>query len=524
MSYVRMDDAHENGRLSQFRERLSGEVRMQTGEAFEIFQDRNDIAWGQQWQQRIDGALDAVTFLIPVITPAFFKSPACREEFERFLKREESLSRKDLILPVYYVECPVLSNEARRETDSIAKVIASRQFADWRELRFEPFTTPDVGRRLASIAKQIVVALERDEASVHSAIRPTITPQPSEIESDKIEAGFSSEVSERPTGPSPKTKVPTITVDAFHRGDYASLTEALKAAKPGTRILVRPGLYREGLVIDKPVEIVGDGDRSDIVFEAVGKDVVLFKSSMGRITNLTLRQMGGEGKWYCVDIAQGRLDLEDSDITSQGGACVAIHDGADPRLRRNIIHDGNTTGVFVYTKGKGTLEENEIYGNTLAGVEIKDGGNPTLRRNLIHDGKAGGIYVHTNGQGVLEENEIYGNILTGVEIKTGGNPVLRRNRIHDGKQSGVYVHTNGQGVLEENEIFGNEYAGVTIRENGNPVLHRNQITNNKFAAIRVHESGGGTFEENDLRGNAKGAWLISPDSESKVVRKGNIED
>jgi cobaltochelatase CobT len=71
MSYVRMDDAHENGRLSQFRERLSGELRMHTGEAFEIFQDRDDIAWGQQWQQRIDGALDAVTFLIPIITPAY---------------------------------------------------------------------------------------------------------------------------------------------------------------------------------------------------------------------------------------------------------------------------------------------------------------------------------------------------------------------------------------------------------------------------------------------------------------------
>lgn len=71
MSYVRMDDAHENGRLSQFRERLSGEVRMQTGESFEIFQDRNDIKWGQQWEERINGTLDAVTFLIPIITSAY---------------------------------------------------------------------------------------------------------------------------------------------------------------------------------------------------------------------------------------------------------------------------------------------------------------------------------------------------------------------------------------------------------------------------------------------------------------------
>jgi hypothetical protein len=126
MSYVRQDDQHENGRLSQFHDRLSAEVRMQTGEAFAIFQDRNDIAWGQQWKQRIEESLDAATFLIPMITPAFFKSPACREELERFLKREEDLGRTDLILPVYYVECSLLSNEAKREGDPLAKVIAAR--------------------------------------------------------------------------------------------------------------------------------------------------------------------------------------------------------------------------------------------------------------------------------------------------------------------------------------------------------------------------------------------------------------
>lgn len=52
---------------------------MQTGEEFPIFQDRNDIAWGQNWQVRIDQALDAVTLLVVIITPSFFRSPACRK-------------------------------------------------------------------------------------------------------------------------------------------------------------------------------------------------------------------------------------------------------------------------------------------------------------------------------------------------------------------------------------------------------------------------------------------------------------
>jgi TIR domain len=114
MSYVRMDDQHENGRLTELCSRLAGEVRMQLGQEFLIFQDRNDISWGEQWKQRIDGTIDATTFLIPIITPSFFKSSACRGEVERFLEREKRLERSDLIMPLYYVNCPILGDEISR--------------------------------------------------------------------------------------------------------------------------------------------------------------------------------------------------------------------------------------------------------------------------------------------------------------------------------------------------------------------------------------------------------------------------
>jgi F-box protein 11 len=351
MSYVRLDDQHENGRLSQFRERLSGEVRMQTGEEFEIFQDRNDIRWGQQWKRRIEESLDAVTFLIPVITPPFFRSPACRGELERFIKHEEKLGRNDLILPVYYVECPILSDEIKRKIDPLATAIAARQFADWRELRFEPFTTPDVGKRFCTIARQIVEAMERGKPEASEVVE---IAQPSdrkvmETGSPLIEQ-TAQQMGDKITiesggipGPIKKNEIPAIVVDALHRGDYSTINEALKVAAPGTRIMVRPGWYKEGLMIDKPIEIVGDGYVGDIVVEASGTDTVLFKTGMGRIANMTLRQAGG-GEWHCVDIAQGRLDLDGCDISSQSLSCVVIHNDADPRLRRNRIHDSKNGG------------------------------------------------------------------------------------------------------------------------------------------------------------------------------------
>ena len=155
MSYARFNDAHDDGQLSAFRERLAAEVRAQTGREFVIFQDRADIVWGQNWQRRIMETLDVVTLLLVVVTPGFFGSAACRAEVARFLQREEELGRSDLILPVYYISAREMDDPAVRESDEMARVLASRQFADWRELRFEPFTSPLARKAIAQLASQM---------------------------------------------------------------------------------------------------------------------------------------------------------------------------------------------------------------------------------------------------------------------------------------------------------------------------------------------------------------------------------
>jgi parallel beta-helix repeat protein len=425
---------------------------------------------------------------------------------------------------------------------------------------------------LAVLATQIVRALDHASLARSSEIETT-SRKISEGQKTRVQVGKqiqkSTPAKRKPRRASQsKNEPPTLIVDALHRGDHSSLTEALRAAGPGHRIVVRPGLYAEGIMNDKPVEIIGDGERGDVVFEANGKDVILFQATMSRIVNLTIRQMGG-GRWFGVDIAQGRLDLEGCDITSESLACVAIHGGADPRIRRNRICNGKEAGVVIYENGLGTLEDNEIFGNTnsgvsifsggdptlrrnriyngrsagvvirengigtledneifgnaFAGIEVKSGGNSVLRRNRIHSGKQGGVFVSENGLGTLEDNEIFGNAYAGVEIKSGGNPTLRRNRIHDGKTSGILVWENGLGTLEDNEILGNAYAGVEIRSGGNPTLRRNVITKNLFQAVRVHSGGRGEIIENDLRDNAMGAIAISEECKINVRVEGNQE-
>ena len=96
-----------------------------------------------------------MTLLLVIITPGFFRSRACRAAVERFLARERELGRDDLILPVYYVSTPELEDETRRQADELACVLASRQYADWRDLRFKSFTSPVVQRAIAQLATRM---------------------------------------------------------------------------------------------------------------------------------------------------------------------------------------------------------------------------------------------------------------------------------------------------------------------------------------------------------------------------------
>lgn len=52
-SYARQNDKHGSGSLSSLRKNFEIELWEQTGENIEIFQDQEDIIWGELWKKKI---------------------------------------------------------------------------------------------------------------------------------------------------------------------------------------------------------------------------------------------------------------------------------------------------------------------------------------------------------------------------------------------------------------------------------------------------------------------------------------
>ncbi|EFO80868.1 Tetratricopeptide TPR_2 repeat protein [Oscillochloris trichoides DG-6] len=158
MSYNRFDDEFEAGAITRLRAELARTLQFLSGETITIFQDTDAIRLGQNIQQRVDNALARALLFIPIITPGYLKSAACRVELQAFLQREQQLGRNDLILPIAYQR--VVRFDALVASDPLLAHLSQRLMLDWQQLRGLPFTEPRVRSELERVAEQIISLLD----------------------------------------------------------------------------------------------------------------------------------------------------------------------------------------------------------------------------------------------------------------------------------------------------------------------------------------------------------------------------
>lgn len=177
LSYTRLDDEFFGGAITSLRKLLELGVQVVTGQKnFNIFQDIDGVEFGQQWQKRLDQAIVSTRFLIPIITPLFFQSNACRDELTKFFAHEKKHKRDDLVLPIYFVTAPVLERPEMLRDDSIATAISARQRYDWRSKAALPINDPQMRGAVMELSEKIASAIARTSSTSKATLRNKATP------------------------------------------------------------------------------------------------------------------------------------------------------------------------------------------------------------------------------------------------------------------------------------------------------------------------------------------------------------
>ena len=214
--------------------------------------------------------------------------------------------------------------------------------------------------------------------------------------------------------------------------DYATIQDALDAAKDGDAIRIAPGRYKEALVIRSRIMLVGLGKVDETVLEAPDESIffaasalptLILEASEARVCNVTI--VGGGASVPVVENMCGDLTLEGCDIRS--GACgLRVQDSAGAILRFCDVRSCHEHGVNVSKQGWVSIEKSYIF-DCKCGVLVGHlGSQGSLRGTDIASCSQVGVMAHSLGAVLLESNHIHDNTVAGVFVSSGGRAVLKQ--------------------------------------------------------------------------------------------------
>src|SRR5215216_2598125 len=160
-SYVHADDDAEGGRILSLASRLAAAYRLLTAEDLQLFRDRDDVRWGDEWRSRIDQAIAGTTFFLPILTPSYFTSQECRRELLKFTAEAKRLGLEQLIMPIYWAPIPELDRLGEDAADEAIALVARYQWQDFREARLEDEGSSTFRKAVYALATEIARRVEQ---------------------------------------------------------------------------------------------------------------------------------------------------------------------------------------------------------------------------------------------------------------------------------------------------------------------------------------------------------------------------
>ncbi|MGN7610736.1 protein kinase domain-containing protein [Magnetococcales bacterium HHB-1] len=350
-------------------------------------------------------------------------------------------------------------------------------------------------------------------------------------------------------------------VSATGAGDFSSVGEAIAQTASGGRIILLPGTYKELVVIEKTLEIIGQGEKESILLTFAEDNVLEIRTEHAYIEGITIQGLSdkkAEQRYYAVNVLFGRPIFESCIISNRSLAAVGVHGSmshpqfrrchlkacatnafffydfagghvehcliegcgragvtiktdADPFFDHCTIRDSKQAGAFVYYGGLGRFNHCRLIGNRF-GIEVDTQGAPQIIHSHITQSKRIGVLVYDQGETLLRESKVDQSGLSGVQVRTKGMVTLECSKVSKNRQSGVYIHREGYIKIIGGEIRDNLYAGVKCEKKGRADVRYATIRRNGYEGLWAIRQGEIEARHCDLRGNQEGAWAMDEQS------------
>jgi nitrous oxidase accessory protein len=298
-------------------------------------------------------------------------------------------------------------------------------------------------------------------------------------------------------------------IEVSPTGAVRSLTEAIRLAQPGTRIIVKPGVYREPtILVDRSVRIVGEGFP---VLDGEGeRQIMTIAADDVTVSGLLFRNVGTS---YTEDRAAIRV-VDASDCVIDGNRFEDVFFGiylakvSGCRVTGNDIsgtgvgESGSGNGIHLWTSRDVTIADNRVRGHR-DGIYLEFSRECEVRDNVSEDNLRYGLHFMYSDSSEYARN-VFSRNGAGVAVMYAKVVDIHDNRFQENWGPAAYGLLLKE--IADARITGNTFTGnsTAMLADGTDrmVVHRNDFVRNGWAVRLRASAQDSRFTANNFVGNS----------------------
>ncbi len=260
----------------------------------------------------------------------------------------------------------------------------------------------------------------------------------------------------------------TIVVDP--RGTVRTITEALAVVKPGGKVVVRAGTYREPTLVVRTVGVTIEGEGWPVLDGESQREVLVVAADDVTVRGLEVARTGV------------------SNIEDRAG--IRVRDAANCRIEHNRLRD-NLFGIYLQRALRCTVSHNDVSAH---GDGQSTSGN--------------GIHMWYSPQTTVEDNHIVGH-RDGIYFEFSSGGMTRGNTSERSQRYGLHFMFSDSCQYAFN-TFRDNNSGVAVMYSRGITIHHNRFERSLGGAaygLLLKEILGGEISENVFSENSTGIYL-----------------
>ena len=316
----------------------------------------------------------------------------------------------------------------------------------------------------------------------------------------------------------------TITVDDDGGQDYESIQDAIDDATEGDIIRVYEGIYYENLLVNKTVNLIGNGTDNTTIDAKGNGTVVNLSADNVEISNFLITGSGDNRGYYAgIRVYSSNNIISNCDISKNKNGILLRYTSNNSILNcnitnheyknsdtnlingisfyyssNNLILNCNITncdyhGIHFYLSSNNTISSCNI-SNNYEGIRLEDSSNCAVSNNIfINNGiaiisKTLSHFVHSienntvNGKPLLYYWNKNNKILNGIEVGqiilvNCSNFEIKNINISNAPNGIIFAFCEGNTISNCN-ISNNDWRGIILQHSNNNTILKCNISNN----------------------------------------------